>query len=161
MKLPAFTKILIPFVIFAVLVGIFLNYTDSSKAKLSKQCNLDLKQECEVFSSNQQVSVQFLQTIELEEELFFIVKVPKDLQINKLWVQGINMYMGKNIPQIDSTYIEDDKKIYKVRLFLGACSEPLMKWQLVIQTSQTNQSVSEETSSWFFNFSTDRNKTAG
>ena len=128
---------------------------------MSKQCNLDLKQECEVFSSNQQVSVQFLQTIELEEELFFIVKVPKEQQIENMWVQGINMYMGKNIPQIESTYIKDDYKIYKARLFIGACSEPLMKWQLVIYTTQNQITANAETNSWFFNFTTDRNKKAG
>ena len=71
-----------------------------------------------------------------------------------MWVQGINMYMGKNAVLADSTYAKEAKKVYNARLFLGACSEPAMRWQLIIQTTDNN----ELEQSWFFNFSTDRNK---
>ena len=55
-----------------------------------------------------------------------------------MWVQGINMYMGKSAVLTDSIYLEDGKKVYNARLFLGACSEPLMRWQLIIQTIDDN-----------------------
>ncbi len=149
-----FARILLPLLIFAAAIGIFLNYTDPPSTKPTKQCNIDLKQECIVFDNGQQISVRFLQAIDVEEELFLTIKVPHNTEIEKMWVQGINMYMGKNAVLSDSVYAEKLKKVYNARLFLGSCSEPAMRWQLVIQTVNDKQSKQ----SWFFNFSTDRNK---
>ena len=69
-----------------------------------------------------------------------------------MWVQGINMYMGKNAVLTDSIYAENGKKVYNARLFLGSCSELFMRWQLIIQT-ETDAQLEQ---SWFFNFSSDR-----
>jgi hypothetical protein len=155
-----FARILLPLLIFAAAIGIFLNYTDppytkpTKPTKPTKQCNIDLKQECIVFDNEQQISVRFLQAIDVEEELFLTITVPHNTEIEKMWVQGINMYMGKNAVLSDSVYAEKLKKVYNARLFLGSCSEPAMRWQLVIQTVNDNQSKQ----SWFFNFSTDKNK---
>lgn len=151
-----FTRILLPLLVFAAAIGIFLNYTDSLSIKSTKQCNIDLTQECVVFSNNQQISVQFLQEIELEEELALKITIPNSTKIKQMWVQGVNMYMGKSAVLTDSIYVEETKKVYNGHLFLGACSEPLMRWQLIIQTEDNTQ-VEQ---SWFFNFSTDRNKTS-
>jgi len=149
-----FIKILLPLLVFAASIGLLLNYTDSLPVKSTKQCNIDLTQECVVFDNNQLISVQFLQEVEVEEELLLIIKLPHNVKIKQMWVQGINMYMGKSAVLTDSIYEEDNKKVYKARLFLGACSEPSMKWQLIIQTIDEIQTEQ----SWFFNFSTDRNK---
>jgi hypothetical protein len=147
---------LLPLLIFVAAVGMFLNHTDSPSIKSSKQCKIDLKQECIAFESNQQISVKFLQDIEVEEELFLTITVPRNTKIMQMWVQGINMYMGKTAVLTDSTRLEEEKKIYKARLFLGACTEPSMRWQLVVQT-EDNAQVEQ---SWFFNFQTNRNKKA-
>ena len=149
-----FTRILLPLLVFTVAIGIFLNYTESPSIKSIKQCNIDLTQECIVFDNGQQISVQFLQVIEVEEEILLTITVPNNTKIKQMWVQGINMYMGKNAVLADSTYAKEAKKVYNARLFLGACSEPAMRWQLIIQTTDNN----ELEQSWFFNFSTDRNK---
>jgi hypothetical protein len=149
-----FARSLLPLLVFAAAMGMFLNYTDSPPIKPTKQCNLDLTQECVVFDANQQITVRFLQEIEVEEELLLTITVPKNTKIQKMWVQGINMYMGKSAVLAESIYAEDDKKVYKASFFLGSCSEPAMKWQLIIQTEDDLQSKQ----SWFFNFSTDRNK---
>ena len=77
-----------------------------------------------------------------------------DTKIKQMWVQGINMYMGKNAVIVDSVYAKEMKKVYNAHLFLGACSEPKMRWQLIVQTTDNDEIVK----SWFFNFSTDRNK---
>ena len=100
--------------------------------------------------------MQFLQEIKVEEELLLTITVPNNTKIKQMWVQGINMYMGKSAVISDSIYAEEGKKIYKARLYLGSCSEPAMRWQLVIQTEDDTQLEQ----SWFFNFSTDRNKKA-
>ncbi|MFQ3189705.1 MAG: hypothetical protein ACI936_000830 [Paraglaciecola sp.] len=151
-----FAKIILPFLVFAVMVGSFLNYTDSSDREETKQCNIDLTQECVVLDNGQQISVRFLQKIEVEEELLLTITVPNNTKIEKMWVQGINMYMGKNAVLSDSVYVIEEKKVYNGRLFLGSCSEPLMRWQLVIKTINND----ELEQSWFFNFSTNRNKKA-
>lgn len=149
-----FARILLPLLVFAAVIGIFLNYTDSSSIKSTKQCNIDLTQECVVFNNGQQISVQFLQKIEVEEELLLKITVPNNTKIKRMWVQGINMYMGKNAVLTDSVYVEETKKVYNARLFLGSCSEAVMRWQLIIQTENNVQTEQ----SWFFNFMTDRNK---
>tara|TARA_R110000751_G_scaffold91266_3_gene178992 strand:- start:193838 stop:194308 length:471 start_codon:yes stop_codon:yes gene_type:complete len=149
-----FTKILLPLLVFAAFIGIFLNYTDSTTVGSTKQCNIDLTQECTVFENNQQISVRFLQQIEVEEELLLTIAVPNKSNIEKMWVQGINMYMGKSAVLTDNISLDDDQKVYNARIFLGACSEPLMKWQFIIQTIDETGNKQ----SWFFNFSTDRNK---
>lgn len=151
-----FPRILLPLLVFSASVGLYLNYTDPPPKNSTKQCDIDLTQECVVFNHGQQISVQFIQKIEVEEELLLTITVPNHTKINQMWVQGINMYMGKNAVITDSIYVEDNKKVYNARLFLGSCSEPAMRWQLTIQTKDAGQAEQ----SWFFNFSTDRNKKA-
>ena len=148
-----FARILLPLLVFSVAIGLLLNYTDSPSIKPTKQCNIDQTQECIVFDNGQQITVQFLQVIEVEEEILLTITVPNNTKIERMWVQGINMYMGKNAVLSDSVYAMEEKKVYNARLFLGACSESAMRWQLIIQTTDNN----ELEQSWFFNFSTDRN----
>jgi len=107
-----------------------------------------------VFNNGQQISVQFLQQIEVEEEIALSIELPKNTKIEKMWVQGLNMYMGKSAVITDNIYVQDTRKVYNARLFLGSCSEPAMRWQMIVETS--NDSGLQQ--SWFFNFSTDRNK---
>ena len=149
-----FAKILLPLLIFTAAVGMFLNYTDSPPIKSTKQCNIDLTQECVVFDNDQQISVRFLQEVEVEEELLLTIRVPNNTKIKQMWVQGINMYMGKSAVLTDSIYAKEQENVHNARLFLGSCSEPAMRWQLIIQTTDDTQAEQ----SWFFNFSTNRNK---
>jgi len=149
-----FAKIFLPLLVFTAAIGIYLNYTDSPPIKSTKQCNIDPTQECVVFYNDQQISVRFLQEIEVEEELLLTITIPNNTNVKKMWVQGINMYMGKSAVLSDYVYVNEGEKVYNARLFLGSCSEPAMRWQLVIQTADANQTEQ----SWFFNFSTDRNK---
>jgi hypothetical protein len=144
----------VPFLICAVAVGIFLSYADPTDTESKKQCNINKTQECSVFDNGQQVSIQFLNEIEVEEEIIMTIELPENAKIEAMWVQGVNMYMGKNAVVIDGVYEQGTKKVYNARLFLGSCSEPAMKWQMIIQTSIND----ELKKSWFFNFSTDRNK---
>lgn len=151
-----FSKISLSLLVFTAIIGLFLNYTYSPTLKSSKQCDIDETDPCVVYDNGQKIVVQFLQEIEVEEELSLTVIVSNSATIKKMWVQGVNMYMGKTVILTDSVYAADTGKVYKARLFLGSCSEPLMRWQIVIQTENDSQI----TESWFFNFSTDRNKKA-
>jgi hypothetical protein len=110
--------------------------------------------ECIILSDGLQISVQFLQDIEVEEELLLSIKTPSSTEIGQVWVQGINMYMGKSAVLANSIYLEEGKKVHNASMFLGSCSEPFMRWQLIIETIDDKQ----KKQTWFFNFSTDRNK---
>ena len=154
LKTTFFARISIPLLVCAVALGVFFNHTDPKNINSKKQCTIELTQECVVFDNGQQISVQFLQEMELEEEILINIIIPKNTTIKNMWVQGINMYMGKTAIISDNVYVQDTQKVYNARLFLGSCSEPAMKWQMIIQTS-TNDKLMK---SWFFNFSTNRNK---
>lgn len=147
-------KILLLLLVVAVSVGLFINYKNPPAIKVTKQCNIDLTQECVVFDKGQRISVRFLQKIQLEEELLLTITIPNNTNIKTMWVQGTNMYMGKNAVLTDGFYVDKGKKVYNARLFLGSCSEPDMRWQLIIKTISDEQLAQ----SWFFNFSTNRNQ---
>ena len=149
-----FARLFLPLLVCAVGFGVFLNYSDPKDIKSTKQCNIALMEECVVFNNGQRVSIQFLQEIEVEEETLLTLTLPKNTIIKEMWVQGINMYMGKNAVIIESVYEQNTKKVYNASLILGSCSEPAMRWQMIVQTS-TDFGLEQ---SWFFNFSTDRNK---
>ena len=129
-----------------------LNFLSTPNQNASTQCSLKETTECELTKQADHMSVQFLQNIELEEELKLRITANKNLKIEKMWVQGVNMFMGKTAVLIDSSYQGSNDIIHDATLFLGACSEPNMKWQLVIQTANSEQTKQ----SWFFNFATDR-----
>jgi hypothetical protein len=149
-----FAKLLIPILLCLAAVGLFLNYFSSPDINFSNQCAVETGSACTLIINHRLVSVEFLQTIEVEEELALSITTSDNIQIKEMWVQGVNMYMGKSAVLSYSVYAQDAKMVYKSRLFLGSCSEPAMKWQLVIQTVDDKQ-VKQ---SWFYNFSTDRNK---
>jgi hypothetical protein len=151
-----FQPILVFILVLLAITGILLSYSNFFPTKTTKQCNLDLTQECNVDDGEQKLTVKFLQTIEVEEELSLVINAPMGTKISAMWVQGINMYMGKNAVLVDTVYVESDKSVYTARLFLGSCSEPAMKWQLVVKTTHKDS----EEKAWFFNFSTDRSKKA-
>lgn len=154
LKSTFFARIFLPLLVCAVAFGIFLTYTNPQDIKSTKQCNIDLTQKCVVFDSGQQLTIQFLKEIEVEEEILLSLTLPNNTTIKEMWVQGINMYMGKNAVIVESIYEQNTKKVYNARLFLGSCSEPAMRWQMIVQTS-TDFGLEQ---SWFFNFSTNRNK---
>lgn len=133
-----------------VFLGLVLNYTLINQGDTSKQCKIDLQQECILSNDDLQVSVQFLQAIEVEEELKLQIKIPEDAKVVQMWVQGVNMYMGKHAVLTDAIFAQNGFKLYQASLFLGACSESKMKWQLIIQTENSE----EAKESWFFNFDT-------
>ncbi|MFT2090858.1 hypothetical protein [Paraglaciecola sp. 2405UD69-4] len=148
-----FTRTLITVAIILVVVGVLFNQSNTLSIKQSTQCNLNGANYCELTNQNTSVSVEFDQDIALEEELMLRIDLAPSLKIKQAWVQGINMYMGKTAVILQNINHESSKTSYHGVLFLGACSEPDMKWQLIVQTTDANGN----TKSWFFNFETHRN----
>ncbi|MEO9945385.1 MAG: hypothetical protein ABJH28_12100 [Paraglaciecola sp.] len=147
-----FTRTLITIAIILVVIGFLFSQSNNFGLKTNTQCNLDNKTQCELNTQSEVVSVKFLQTIQLEEELKLTITLSDSLKIKQIWVQGINMYMGKTAVILENVTHISSSFTYDGLLFLGACSEPDMKWQLIIQTENTEK----VTQSWFFNFETHR-----
>jgi hypothetical protein len=148
----AYKRLLLPAIALLVLVGAYFRGDPSSTLTLGKQCTLDGLTACNLAAGEQRVSVQLLEPIVLEEETLLLVTVPEGFTINTMWVQGVNMYMGRTPIMVDKQFIKDGHIYYNATFFLGSCSEPNMKWQLIIQGHQENIA----TDSWFFNFNTGR-----
>ncbi|WP_158968910.1 hypothetical protein [Paraglaciecola sp. L3A3] len=150
MNLSFFSKILIILLVLSSIFGVFLYFHNDKYIIPSSQCDIDGMRVCRLINDQKILSVQFTQPIELEEELNLLIKVPESVVLHQTWVQGINMYMGKSAVMVESTYSEAGGLAYQSKLFLGACSEPDMKWQLVVQTKDSEQNIQ----SYFFNFET-------
>ncbi|MEP2652259.1 MAG: hypothetical protein ABJH06_09695 [Paraglaciecola sp.] len=148
-----FNQTLIIIAIILVVIGFLFSLNTTLGPNETVQCNLTKQQKCELVNNAEFITVEFLQDIELEEELNLHILTSPTLKIKKMWVQGVNMYMGKTAVLIDNVKETSFQKSYQGVLFLGACSEPNMKWQLIILTE--SQDKGEQ--SWFFNFDTSRN----
>jgi len=77
---------------------------------------------------NYELETEYKQ-IPLEEEVGMELRFNDGLRPEKIWVEGINMYMGK-IPVIIE---QQDSGWVKAVFFLGSCSEPHMRWQLIAE----------------------------
>ncbi|GAB2682258.1 hypothetical protein Q4574_04695 [Aliiglaciecola sp. 3_MG-2023] len=51
------------------------------------------------------------------------------------WLEGTNMYMGKTPLYIGASRIDkqNNQVLVDAELFIGACSEPNMRWKLTIE----------------------------
>ena len=98
-------------------------------------CQLD-QASCEV--SIEQGNYRFtsaINPIPLEEEVRATITFPEQALPGKMWVEGINMYMGKIPFIVESQQPGQVKGIF----FLGSCSEPDMRWQLVAEFTHNQQ----------------------
>ena len=79
--------------------------------------------------------------IVIEEEINAKLFLSPEWKLNKGWIEGVNMYMGKS-PLI----IQENESLngeYDAIFFLGSCSEPNMHWRMVTewQHKTSNQTV--------------------
>lgn len=145
-----FSRIFVISLVLASVAGVFFYLEQGQYTKSAKQCDIDGMHNCSVMFKQQPLSVQFLTPIELEEELIAKITVPTTLSLENIWAQGVNMYMGKAAVIVTLNKETIDSRVYKSKLFLGACSEPNMRWQLVVQAKDVRGKIH----SYFFNFQT-------
>lgn len=118
--------------IFIVLVGIYyVNVNGTSD--ITSECEIT-EESCVFKGKNGIINVKFLQAPVIEEELRLKFTVFGDVKIINVWVEGINMYMGKT-PVI----FEDNPNIGIT--FLGACHLSEMKWRLNIEAENKEGEV--------------------
>lgn len=87
----------------------------------------------------------------IEEEINAKLFLSSDWILNKGWVEGVNMYMGKTPLLIQEK--ENKSAYFDTIFFLGSCSEPDMHWRMV---TEWEHKTSGQTVTTFYDFYTSR-----
>ena len=138
-----------------LLLGIIIYVLNGSTSNTYQtvQCQIEASDACVNQQYGQRFIAQFTRPPEVEEELGLILTYPDSYFLAEAWVQGVNMYMGRSAVLLDASQRQDGEIISQARLFLGACSEKNMKWQLV---TVFVENTSGEERKLFYNFATQR-----
>ncbi len=98
----------------------------------ANQCYLE-SEICEINLPEGQLQIEFPHfPIRVEEMTPVTLIFPKHYQLLDAHVEGTNMYMGKS-PLINvRASIDRQQSHQQWEMFLGACSEPNMRWKLVL-----------------------------
>ncbi len=106
-----------------MIFGVYLSNVSSS---LTASGNCDLTSDaCAPLVFNQTVRVNFEQPPVAEEELFLQFSQNDGLSIQNVWIEGVNMYMGKT-----PVLFEDPSQTGRAVTFLGSCNLSEMQWAL-------------------------------
>lgn len=141
-----------PFALILLIICIvYVNSIFNVSAQKGAQCQLIGTDKCQVELNGVQFSGRFLQNAEVEEELSIELVYPSQYDLQQSYVQGVNMYMGQTALMNTRVATIDNKTISENLLFLGACSERDMRWQLVLLF--VNSATGDE-KRVFFNFET-------
>lgn len=142
----------LPFALILLIICIvYVNSVVNVSAQKGAQCQLSGTNKCQIDLNGVRFSGRFLQNAEVEEELSIELVYPSQYDLQQSYVQGVNMYMGQTALLNSSVSTEDNKTISENLLFLGACSERDMRWQLVLLFVNP---ATEDEKRVFFNFET-------
>lgn len=83
---------------------------------------------CRLTLDGQTVEAEFDALPEIEEPVTLTIRLPTGAVFERAWIEGVNMFMGK-IPLILES---QSAQTVSGWFMLGACSEDLMQWQLVV-----------------------------
>ncbi len=117
-----------------VLAGIYIKNVNTPLT-LSKDCHLT-NGECLFGDDDLVLTVEFMQAVVIEEEMTIRFTTAPSQIIDKAWIEGENMYMGKVPVILESRGYNDSTKIGVT--FLGSCTQPKMLWRLYVQTRSTD-----------------------
>ncbi|QJR79297.1 hypothetical protein CA267_018810 [Alteromonas pelagimontana] len=99
----------------------------SDDMDLRNQCNfVDL--ECDFAIFARPAVARFSAPPTIEEPITLNLITPQDAVIESIWIEGVNMYMGKIPVSVDSI----DANQWSGWFMLGSCAEPLMRWRMVV-----------------------------
>lgn len=136
-------------------LAIYLTGTEQGGSTFSKQCQLNDKLICQfnlTEHSNEKVLVNFSTKVLVEEQNAVQLLLPENWNLNQVWIQGVNMYMGKIAVLEQTERNQPINNSHSLWFFIGSCSEPHMRWQLIIELENRE---SLKTERFFVNFSTD------
>ena len=139
-SLPIIVVILILTVVYFINLTTSQDKNDSLKAN---QCYL-VSYACELKVDNNSFNVEFDRfPLEVEEMTKITFSHSSDYLFDSGWVEGTNMFMGKMKLFTSSITKQDSNAQIKLELFLGACSEPQMRWKLVLNLTHLESGKSQ------------------
>lgn len=125
------------FVLAALVLFVYygIHYADLNKPLTSaNECNFTVSA-CTLTLDNKTIGLSFVHPPVTEEELFIIFSIPDGLHLEKVWIEGTDMYMGKT-----PVMFEDPNNPYLGVTFLGSCNLAEMKWALHIEIGKSGLS---------------------
>lgn len=135
-----------------LLISFALYFKDpASPISGGRQCELDDSLLCRFTDLNnnaQEVIVMFANKVQVEEQNDLKLTLPDDVELQDIWIQGVNMYMGK-VAVLKQSSIQTN--VHNLQFFLGSCSEQNMRWQMVIVIKKASVQQPE---TYFINFKT-------
>lgn len=108
-------------------------------------------------SEQAQLLVRFsMSPLRTEEEIYVDLSLVRGWELKKVWIEGVNMFMGKNTAIIESRQVEDGQA--RAVFFLGSCQTPTMHWRLKTEWQKSNAvPTSSHSVSAHFDFYTETN----
>lgn len=98
----------------------------------ANQCYLT-SHNCEFAIKDLDFNVEFDRfPVEIEEMVSIDFNYSSEYIYDSGWVEGTNMFMGKMNLFTSSINEQNPNSNVKLELFLGACSEPQMRWKMVL-----------------------------
>lgn len=140
------------FSLLVLLISFAMYFKDpASPITGGRQCELDDTLLCRFTDLNnnaKEVIVKFANKVQVEEQNDLRLTLPADMELQDIWIQGVNMYMGKvAVFKLSST----QAYVHNLQFFLGSCSEQNMRWQMVIVIKKASVQQPE---TYFINFKT-------
>jgi hypothetical protein len=136
-------------------LAVYLTGAEQGGSTFSKQCQLNENLRCQFNLTeyrNEKFLVNFSTKVLVEEQNTVQLLHPENWNLKQVWIQGVNMYMGK-IAVLEKTELNQPaNNTHSLWFFIGSCSEPHMRWQLIIELENRE---SLKTERFFVNFSTD------
>lgn len=124
-------KYLIPTFILFVAAGVYVaqkitaqSTTDGRSLSVCEFENLT----CQLYSSDEPIVARFSRAPQAEEEISVRFSLAPEYQIESVWIEGTNMYMGKIPVLVEETQPGE----WSGWFMLGSCSEPQMHWQMLL-----------------------------
>jgi hypothetical protein len=123
------TKTHVLFIFTVLCVTVFGLYQKSVTNSLKENDACDITENsCETLVFKNILRVNFEQKPVAEEELFLTLHVGAGLSINNMWIEGVNMYMGKT-----PVLFENESNSELAVTFLGSCNLQEMQWILNVE----------------------------
>ncbi|OFC72189.1 hypothetical protein BFC18_04330 [Alteromonas confluentis] len=124
-------KLLVPTLIIAIAILVYctqyFRITPPPSKGLGNQCEF-VNLHCSIVMKNDNIEAEFAQLPVVEESITVNLSLPLSKQVQSIWIEGVNMYMGK-IPVLAE---QQDNGDWSGWFMLGSCSEPTMRWKMLI-----------------------------
>lgn len=128
----AFALFLFVLIVFFALRG---GVTDNPPSMgLDNHCEF-VNSHCRINHNNNVVLSTFSSIPEPEMSITVNFSLPDYLEIDSVWIEGVNMYMGKVPVLVEET----EPGEWSGWFMLGACSEPVMRWKMIMYLKNSNE----------------------